>query len=384
MPSENDLAPPNRPHPSPRLVVLLTLAMSLVVVACGNGALEIDTQDAPVCAAGSIDIPPEGGELLLFTWPGFIPETTIAGFERRNGIAVVQRFYTSNEDMLSQVQARAEAFDLIIPSDYMVDIMRRDGLLLPLDPIALPGTNNLDEIFDDRPYDPDGEYSVPYVWGTVGLGVNVNVVGTDADPSWGLIFDPDQLDLVAGRVSLLDEPRQAMAAALMYLGHSPNTRERAQIRAAGELIAAVRSDLGGFLSSGYARDLADGALDVAHGRSDVFFEAFESGADDYEYLIPTEGALAWVENMAVPITARHPCAAHSFIDFVLEEDNAADIANFTGFASPNVAAREFIDIELLRNPAIYPPSEVRETLQFLVDVGDLELVYIDEFARARG
>lgn len=356
------------------------LALVLITAGCGGDALDFRPPEPPVCAAGAID----GDPLILFNWPDYIDPETVSLFERRYGIRVEQRFYQSNESMLSEIQASAAAYDVIVPSEYMVDIMRRYDLLLPLDPIALPGRINLDPLFDQAPFDPDNAFSVPYLWGTFGIGVNLNVVGPETMPSWGLIFDPDTASRFAGRISLLDEPRQTMAVALIYLGLSPNTRRREEIKAAAELIAAANANLAGFQSDDYARDLADGALDVAHGRSDIFFRAFEESSSDYRYLLPEEGTIAWVDNMAIPITAAHPCTAHAFIDFVLEARNGAALANFTRHASPNLAAVEFIDIEILGNPAIYPPSAARDTFEFLVDTEDLELVYVDEFFRAQG
>ena len=356
------------------------LVLMLVAPACGGDVLDIEVPDPPVCASGEID----GDPLILFNWPDYLDPETISLFERHYGVTVDQRFYQSNESMLSEIQARADEYDLIVPSEYMVDIMRRDDLLLPLDPIALPGRINLDPLFDRPPFDPENAYSVPYLWGTLGIGVNLNVVGLETVPSWDLIFDPVTASRFAGRISLLDEPRQAMAAALIYLDFSPNTRRGEEIKAAADLIAEANATLAGFQSDGYARDLADGALDVAHGRSDIFFRAFEESSSDYRYLIPGEGTIVWVDNMAIPITAAHPCTAHAFIDFVLEARNGAALANFTRYASPNLAAVEFIDMDLLENPSIYPPSAVKSTFEFLVDTGDLELVYIDEFVRAQG
>ena len=375
----------NRPsmfplRPRMRRPIAGLLALCAIAPSCGSDPLEVGAPETPVCAAGGID----GEELLLFSWPDYVPPESIAGFERLNGITVEIDTYESNEEMLSEIEARARDFDLIIPSEYMVDIMRRDNLLLPLDPIALPGRINLDPLFDNPPFDPDGNYSVPYLWGTIGIGVNVNVVDDRAAQSWGLIFDPEVASHFAGRISLLDEPRLAMAAALMYLGHSPNTRKLDDIVAAADLIEATVSNLAGFQSERYAEDLADGALDIAHGRSDVFFGAFDATSGDYRYVIPQEGALAWVETMAIPITAKNKCTAHAFIDFMLESRNAADAANYTSYASPNLEARQFIDDDLLTNPAIYPPEDAYASFEFLVDTGNMEIEYIQQFSRAQG
>ena len=367
-----------RPHLA-RPVLLTLLALALVATACGRGDLEVGSPERPVCAAGQID-----GDLRIFNRPGYIDPEAIAGFERLNGIEVTQDFFATNESMLSQIEARAAPYDLIIPAEFMVDIMRRDGLLLPLDHIALPGRINLDPLFESPPYDPQSQYSVPYLWGTFGIGVNTNVVSSDVVASWGLIFDQTQASHFAGRISLLDEPRHAMAAALIYLGYSPNSIRKEEISAAADLIADAGINLAGFSNEGYATDLTDGALDVAHGRSDAFYSAFDATSSDYRYLIPEEGTIAWVDNFAIPVTAEHPCTAHAFIDWMLEPRNAAGLANYTSYASPNLAAREHIDEELLANPAIYPPADLTEGFEFLVDVGTVDLLYVDEFFRAQG
>lgn len=361
-------------------LILISIVLSLIASACGRGDLQVGAPQAPVCAAGGVD----GFTMVLANWPDYMPTELVAAFERTYGITVRVESIESNEALLSEIQARADTYDLIVPSDYMVDIMRKDGLLLPLDPIALPGRMNLDPLFANVPFDPTGEYSVPYLWGTVGLGVNTNVVRTFENPSWSLLFDLDQSADVAGRASLLNDPRQAMAAALMYLGFSPNTQRTEEIAAAASLIETAKVNWAGFDSEEYAESLVDGALDVAHGRSDAFLSSFSSKSTDYRYLIPAEGAIAWVDNFAIPITSTSPCTAHAFIDFMLEARNAADLANYTGFASPNLAAFEYIEVDLLSNTAIYPSEEAVARLEFLVDVGELELTYVDQFSRAQG
>ena len=364
------------------------LCFGLLAAACGSDGDEAGDIEAPVCASGQID-----GDLTftLFIWEDYIPADLITLFERKYGVTVELHTYTSNASMLSKIQAQAAPYDVAVPSDYMVDIMRKDGLLLPLDPIALPSRTNIDPLFvsgppyeQGRPFDPGDVYSVPYLWGTIGIGVNRNVVGQDLDASWALIFDPEISAQYAGRISLLDDYRQSLGAALIYLGHSPNTLKREEVQAAADLIAGVVDSLAGFDSEGYAEDLADGALDVAQGRSDVFIDSFGTASTDYQFIIPDEGAIAWVDNMVIPTTAAHPCTAHSFIDFILEERNGASLANYTGYATPNTSSFEFIDESILNDPALYPPERSRETLEFLVDIGDSDVMYVDEFSRGQG
>ena len=129
----------------------------------------------------------------------------------------------------------------------------------------------------------------------------------------------------------------------------------------------------------YALDLVEGVLDVAHGRSDAFVEALPRDSGDFRYVIPQEGAIIWVDSMAVPITSRHPCSAHSFIDLVLEPGMGAEVANYAGVATPNTAAGEYVLPELAANPGIYPPAEVRDRLEILIYTEEIDRLYAEEF-----
>ena len=353
------------------------LAVLLLAAACDLGQTEPEGPPDPVCAAGQID-----GEVILLGRPDQMSPVAIDQFERRYGVDVVELFYESEDDLLSRVTAGADAFDVVLLTDYQAEVLWRGRQLFPLDPIALPGRVNLDPKFvhpPDSPDDPDVFYSIPLVWGTVGIGLNVNVVGEDAEPSWGLVFDTYRAWIYAGRVSLLGEGRQVLAAAMLYLGYSPNVADRIPVREAVELVANARAHLRGFESERYALDLVEGVLDVAHGRSDAFVEALPRDSGDFRYVIPQEGAIIWVDSMAVPITSRHPCSAHSFIDLVLEPGMGAEVANYAGVATPNTAAGEYVLPELAANPGIYPPAEVRDRLEILIYTEEIDRLYAEEF-----
>jgi spermidine/putrescine-binding protein len=142
--------------------------------------------------------------------------------------------------------------------------------------------------------------------------------------------------------------------------------------------------LAAFDSDQYDELLIQGESAIAHGYSGNFFTAFEEGESDYEYFVPDEGGTVWVDNMAVPTTAAHPCTAHAFINFLLDAENGAALTNWNFYASPNGAAEEFIDAEILEDPAIYPTEELNERLEFIEDTGDFEIEYTDALSRARG
>lgn len=332
---------------------------------------------AEVCAVDQVD-----GDLNFYNWSEYIDPDLITEFQDTYGVRVIETFYDSNETMLAQIQAGV-VYDLIVPSDYMVSIMIEEGLLLALQLDAIPNVANLAPEFVGLPYDPDGAYSVPYQWGTTGLGVNLSVVGEDYEPSWALAFDPELTAAYPGGVSLLNDPRETIGAALKYLGYSLNETSEEALAAAAELIAAANVTT--FDSDQYADNLVNGEVAVSHGYSGTFFTTFDASADpdNWEYVIPDEGATLWTDNMAIPARAEHPCTAHTFINFIMDAEKGAQLTNWTYYASPNAAAAEFIDPEILEDPAIYPDEDTFALLEAIEDTGDAEILFTDYFTLAR-
>ena len=338
------------------------------------------------CTPGQVD-----GDIDLYNWTEYIEPELVTAFQDQYGVSISETFYDSNEVMLAQVEAGGNAYDLVVPSDYMVGIMAEEGLLYELDQAALTNIGNLDPLFVGLDFDPTGSFSVPYQWGTTGIGFNYAVVPDDWDPSWEVIFDPDFAPEADGQISLLNDPRETMAAALKYLGYSVNTTSIDELTEARDLIRATIDRLAKFDSDAFEDSLVAGDTVVAHGYSGDFFSAYdEASTDDYDayedfgYGIPKEGGVAWVDNIAVPTTADAPCSAHTFIDFLLDAENGAALTNFNFYASPNAAAEPFIDPEILEDPSIYPPPEVVAELEFLEDTGDFEINYTDAFTEAKG
>jgi spermidine/putrescine transport system substrate-binding protein len=350
-------------------------ALTLTAAACG-GDSGADAPQAAACVAGQTD-----GDLLLYNWNDYMDDDIIADFEAEFGVRVVQDFFPSNEEMLARVVAGGAQYDVVVPSDYMIELMIEDGLLLPLTPEAVPNIANVATEFTDPPYDPGLRFSVPFLWGTTGLGVNVGLLG-DVEPSWALVFDPEVAGNLPGRILLLDDARETMGAALSWLGLDPNTQDEDDLRAAADVIATAREWTAAYNSDLYAELLMSGEVVVAHGYSGNFLEAF--GEDDrFAYLVPVEGATLWTDNLAILAKAPHPCTAHTFLDFILRPEQHARLTNYIYYPSPNALAEPFIDPEILEDPAVYPDDETRERLQFLRDTGDAEVLYTDLFTQAR-
>jgi spermidine/putrescine-binding protein len=369
----------------PLKLIALLAVMAMVVAACGGD----DDDDAgggggggggaAACADGETD-----GDLAFYNWSEYIDPELVSQFEEEFDVSVTEDFYPSNEELVARIQEGSD-FDLIVPSDYMVAIMIEEDLLMPIQRDALPNIGNLaDRFASDLPYDPSGEYSVPYQWGTTGLGVDLAVLGDDFERSWGLIFDPEMSEPYSGKITMLDDPRETLGAALKYLGYSLNSTDEGELEEAEALVADATSRLAAFDSDQYDELLVQGETAIGHGYSGNFFTSFEEGDSEYEYFVPEEGGTVWVDNMAVPADAAHPCTAHAFMNFLLDAENGAALTNYNYYASPNEAAEASILPEILEDPAIYPEPELDERLEFIEDTGDFEINYTDALSRARG
>lgn len=379
-----------------RRIGLSVVLASLLLAACGGSDADVQAA-ADECEAGEVD-----GDLNLYNWTEYIPygsiaedfevDDLIAGFEEEYGVTVTLSEYESNEAMLQQVEAGGAPYDLVVPSDYMVSLMADSDLLVELNKDAIPNLSNLDPTFTNLPFDPDGAYSVPYQWGTTGIGFSYDVIDDSAGISWAIIFDPEQRAPYAGQISMLDDSRETLGAALKYLGYSLNSTSQEELDEAADLIRETAADLATFSSAGYEDLLVEGTTTVAHGWNGDFFAAYDGAStDDYDayedfgFAVPVEGGVVWVDNMAIPTTSESPCTAHAFIDYILDAENGATLTNYNYYASPNAAAEEFIYPEILEDPSIYPPQELFDdgSLEFLEDLGDFTTNYEDAFVAAK-
>jgi len=361
-----------------RLLVAL-LALALLASACGD---DDDSAGGADCEAGQTD-----GDLNLYNWAEYMDPELQTAFEEEFGVAINEDNYDSNEAMQPIISAGNSGYDLIVPSDYMVSILIDSGDIMPIQKDAIPNLGNLaDEFASGLPYDPDGDYSVPYQWGTTGLGVDLAVTGPDVPETWGLIFDADLAAEygLEGAITMLNDPRETMGAALKYLGYSLNSTSDDELEEARQVVADATSRAAAFDSEQYDELLVSGQAAVTHGYSGNFLVQFfeADDPDQYTYFVPQEGGTRWVDNMAVVSDAPHPCTAHTFINFLLDAENGAALTNWNYYASPNAAAEPFIDQEVLDDPIVYPTDQSK--LEFIADTGDFEIKYSDAFTEAKG
>lgn len=304
--------------------------------------------------------------LHFYNWTNYMDDAILADFEQECGVKVVQDTFASNEDLLAKLQAGASGYDVIIPSDYMVTIMRELNLLATLDFNHIPNAKNIAPIFHNPPYDPERKVSVPYQWGTTGLAYNSKRVSAAID-GWDDIFDP-QKACAFGGLSMLNDAREVLGAALKLKGYSMNDTDPAHWAQAKEMVIAIKPCITTFDNASFADILQAGEVAVSHGFSGEFAKAIEENPD-LIYIVPKEGTTIWVDNMVVPADAPSQYTAEIFINFLLRPDIGARLTNYTWYASPNEAATPLINAEITGNTSIYPPSEVMGKLDFLRDLG---------------
>ncbi|MGB7873205.1 MAG: spermidine/putrescine ABC transporter substrate-binding protein [Anaerolineales bacterium] len=310
-------------------------------------------------------------ELYIYNWSEYIDPEVFTAFEEEYGVKVIEDTFSSNEELLAKLQAGATGYDLIVPSDYMVEIMIGEGLLTEINHENIPNLANLSTLFSSPPYDPSLTYCVPYQWGTTGIGYNSDVVEPD---SWAYVFDPDIASEYSGKITMLNDSRESIGAALKYLGYSLNSTNEDELEEAKQLLISIKPYLLAYDSDQFEDLIAADEVVYGHGWSGDYFAAAEEDERIW-YIIPAEGGVVWADNLCIPNTSKNAYTAELFINFILQPEVAAQITNFTWFGSPVEAANEFIDSEILEEPAIYPPPEVMAKLEWIQDVGDATPIY---------
>jgi putrescine transport system substrate-binding protein len=328
--------------------------------------------------AGTTVLAAEEKLLNIYNWSDYIAADTVPKFEAETGIKVNYDVYDSNDVLEAKLLAGASGYDLVVPSasPYLARQIGA-GVYQKIDKAKLANYANLDPqiLAAAANADPGNQYGVPYLWGTTGIGYDPAKIkaalGAQAPvDSSALLFDPaNAKKLDACGISLLDSAQELFPAALAYLGRDPLSRDPADLERAVGVIQAIRPYIRKFHSSQYINDLANGDICIAFGYSGDIVQARNRAADakngiDIAYTIPKEGAMIWIDMMAIPKDAPHPDNALEFIDDILRPQTIAAISNAVAYANPNKSATPFVDASLREDPNIYPPDSVRARLFF--------------------
>ena len=326
----------------------------------GQANREDDRQDRATAGAAG----PRRREqtLNIYNWSDYIDETTIPRFQALANIRVNYDVYSSNEDLLAKMRAGPTTYDIIVPTNQFIPTYRRLGLLQPLRQDLIPNLVNLDKAFVETDYDPGNKYTIPWQWGTTGIGYNTKRVPGGTVDSWTALYQPNPS--LGGRISILREVTDLIGCTLIYLGKDPNSTRDADLQQVVGTFKDLRRRVKHlkFSSDTYIDQLATGETWLAHGWSGDVFQAQGDNAD-ISYVIPKEGSLQWADVMCVPQDAPHPENAARFMNYVLHPKTAARISNNVSDWTPVPLAKSLLPSEQLDDPGIYPPSSIK--LSFL-------------------
>ncbi|MHC0053643.1 polyamine ABC transporter substrate-binding protein [Actibacterium sp. D379-3] len=314
-------------------------------------------------------------EVRVYNWSDYIDEELLAKFEEETGIDLIYDVFDSNEVLETKMLAGASGYDVVVPTGTFLQRQISAGVFQKLDFDKLPNAVNLWDAIKERTekYDPDNAYSINYMWGTTGIGVNLGkvaeVLGDDAPiDSLDLIFKPENMEkLAACGVQILDAPTEMIPAALAFLGEDPDSQDPTVIAKVEDVFMPVRPYIQKFHSSEYINALANGDICVAFGWSGDILQARDRAAEadngvEIAYTAPKEGALMWFDQMAIPADAPNPEAAHMFLNFILDAHNMAAASNYVYYANGNLASQEFLEEDVIGDTAIYPDAATLEKL----------------------
>ncbi|MHB1218884.1 MAG: ABC transporter substrate-binding protein [Alphaproteobacteria bacterium] len=308
----------------------------------------------------------KGGKLNVYSFDTYVGDNTIDDFTAATGITVRYDTYANNEELFAKLKTRNPGYDIIVPSDYMIQKMIAAKKLLPIDKSKIPNLANIDKSFLDPKYDPGSKFSIPYMWGTVGLGYRKPAIKGVPD-SWSYIFGPEA-DALKGGIVVLDDQRAMIGAALKYLGFSLNSTNPAEIGQARDLFIRAKKNIKSFSpDAGQDVLLAGDANMVVEWNGDIVQVMKQD--PNLSYSLPKEGGMRWTDCLCIPVGAPNPDNALAWINFVNDPKINAGIANTIRYATPNLAARKLINPDDLKNPAIYPSEAALTKCESLIDLG---------------
>jgi spermidine/putrescine transport system substrate-binding protein len=295
----------------------------------------------------------EEKKLHFYNWDTYIGKTTLSDFEKTSGIRVKMDLYADNDELFAKLREHNPGYDVIVPSSDFVARMIKAKMVMPLDHTMIPNKVNIDPMFQEAVFDPGRTYSMPYTWGTIGIGYRKSAVD-EAPDSWKWLYDSDKY---SRRIALLGDGATVIEMGLKYLGHSLNTTDPELIEQVAHMVIKQKPHIKTFAKDNGQDLLLAGEVDLAmEWNGDIRQVMAED--EDLGYTVPKEGGVLWQDCLCIPKGAPHPQNAHRFMNFLLEADVGAAIAEFIQYATPNAAAKARTSDAYRGNVAIFPPPDV--------------------------
>ena len=347
------------PSQSPAATAILCLFVLALFFALAGPTPAALAADKKAKAAGK-------GQVVVYNWSEYIPQSVLDDFTKETGIKVVYSTFESNEAMYAKVKLlRGRSYDVVVPSSYFVDLLRRDKLLRELDHSKIPNLSHLDPKLMNQEYDPGNKYSIPYMWGAVGLAYNSKHIPDGAVTRWADLLKPE----FKGKIILTDDLRDAMGLALRADGHSINTKEPKELKDAYEFLAKLKPSVRIFDVTAIKQALISEEVWLGPIWNGDYLVAKEENPA-LKYVFPEEGALLWVDGFVVPVGAANVDNAYAFINYMLRPEVAVRCIEEYKYSSPNLDAIKLLPEELRGNPILVPgPAELKNA-EFTNVVGD--------------
>ncbi|GER66679.1 spermidine/putrescine ABC transporter substrate-binding protein [Weizmannia acidilactici] len=314
-----------------------------------------------------------GNTLTIYNWGDYIDPALIKKFEKQTGIKVIYQTFDSNEAMMTKISQGGTTFDVAVPSEYMIEKMKKEHLLIPLDHSKLPNLKYIDPRFLNLSFDPGNKYSVPYFWGTVGIVYNSSMLGGKKITSWNDLWDKD----LKNEILLVDGAREVIGMGLNSLHYSLNDTNEKHLEQAkaklDRLMPNVKAIVGDEIKMLLANEEASIGVVWSGDAAEIMSENKK-----LNYVVPSEGSNLWFDNMVIPKTAKNVDGALRFINFMLDPENAAQNAEYVGYSTPNKAALKLLPKSIAGDKRFYPDVAMTKKLEVYKNLGKKNLARYNE------
>ncbi len=315
----------------------------------------------------------ENGTVYFYNCGDYIDEDLLAKFTKETGIKVDYSTYDTNEIMYQKLKSTPGSYDLVIPSDYMIEKMIKEDMVEKLDFNNIPNYENIDDNYKNLSYDPSNEYSVPYMWGTIGIIYNPDIV-TDPVDSWDILWNTKYNNK---QIIMFDSMRDTLAIGLKKLGYSMNSTNPDEIKAATDELIKQKQTMDPLY---YVDEVKDKMINEEAALAPVWSgdaAYIKSQNPKLKYVIPKEGSNKWFDGMVIPKDAKNKENAEKLINFLSDPENAKKNVDYIGYSTPNKAAFDLLDDEVKNDTGAYPSKEVLDKCEVFIDLGDSLKLYDD-------
>ena len=354
--------------------IFMCLCAATLLAGCGK------KEDAAAVNVAAATPAVAAQEVYFCNWSEYIDPTVLDDFSKQTGIKVVYTTYDSNEALYAKMKlTQGGGCDVVVPSTYFISKMAKEGLLVPLDKTKIANFANLDPALLNQGYDPNNALSVPYLWGLSAIAVNSEKIDPKKITAWSDLWKPE----FKGQVLLLDDVRETFAMALRSLGLSGNTTNPAEIEQAYKKLAALMPNVRKFDSESPKDAYLQGDVNIGMLWNG---EAFLAQQENPKIVLvyPKEGAVLWIDSLAIPKNSSRIDNAHALINFLLSAETGKRNSEEVGYGTPNLAALKLLDPAVAGNPAAYPGADVLKKAELQIDIGDAITVYEGYWQKLKG